>query len=221
MSKYEGQGKHLLALLMLSIPIIVFARLPGMLIGEWSGIATRTWFWIAVGVPIVHQLGIMVLWRGGLHDQTMTRRFGDRAFTIFQLFFFPGLIARPISVIALALADRDSLQAQSRYLDLVAWLMIPVLLYLFYSIMRYFGIRRAAGADHFFEEYRTRPLIKNGIYRYLPNAMYSVGFFILWIPALLLASRAAIIVSAFQHAFIWAHFYFTEKPDMQLIYGEG
>ena len=177
-------------------------------------------FWIAMLVPMVHQIGVMVLWRIELHDQTMTRYFGARAFPLFQAFFFPGLAARPISILALAIADRDSVQTQAWILDVIAFIMIPFLIYLFYSIRRYFGIERAAGADHFLREYRTKSLVKDGIYRYIPNAMYAVGFFILWIPALLLASRAALVVAAFQHAFIWAHFHFTEKLDMRLIYGE-
>jgi hypothetical protein len=219
MGRFEDQGKHLVALMLLMIPVIGFARSHGVLEGDWLGISTRAWFWIAVWVPILHQFGIMVLWRIELYDKAMTRRFGDRAFAIFQGIFFPGLIARPISVFTLAIADQNSVLNQTWILDVIALLMIPIMMYLFYSILHYFGISRAAGADHFFDEYRTKPLVKDGIYRYIPNAMYVVGFFIVWIPALLLASRAAILVAAFQHLLIWAHYFFTEKPDMRVIYG--
>jgi hypothetical protein len=221
MKRFNGQGKHLFALLVLLGPVVWFDRQPGALDGDWLSIPTRAWFWLAVAVPILHQFGVMVLWRLELFDRAMTKRFGDRAFTVFQSFFFPGLIARPISVLALTLADRNSLQGSTWILDVLAIIMVPILIYLFTSIHRYFGIARAAGADHFFEEYRTQPLVKDGIYRHIPNAMYVVGFLIVWIPALLLASRAGLLVAAFQHIFIWAHYYFTEKPDMRFIYRDA
>jgi hypothetical protein len=220
MRRFEGQGRHVVALIILMIPVIWFARQGGTLVGGWLGISTHTWFWIAIWVPIIHQLGVMVLWRVELYKKTMTRMFGNRAFSVFKAFFFPGLVARPISVLALAISDRNTIQGQTWILDVIALLMIPFLIYLFYSILRYFGINRAAGADHFYEEYRNKPLINDGIYRYLPNAMYVVGFFIVWIPALLLASRAGLLVAVFQHIFIWAHYLFTEKPDIRIIYGE-
>ena len=49
--------------------------------------------------------------------------------------------------------------------------------------------------------------------------MYIYGFLILYIPGLLLLSKAALLVAIFNHIFIWAHYYFTERPDMKKIYG--
>ena len=220
MEIFKDQGKHILALIILLIPVGLFARQPGLLEGEWLNLSTRKWFWIALMIPIIHQFGTMLFWRLELYEKLLTRVFGEHAFTVFQVFFFPGLIGRPLSVLALALADRDSATISGWILDSIALIMLPILIYLFYTIVRYFGIERAAGADHFLEEYRTKPLVVQGIYRYIPNAMYVVGFFIIWIPALLLASRAAMVIAAFQHLFIWAHFIYTEKPDMLHIYGE-
>jgi len=219
MKRFEGQGKHILALIILLIPVVWFSSQPGMLDGEWLGLSTRGWFWIALVIPIIHQFGSMLFWRLELYGKHLTRLLGEHAFTAFKAFFFPGLIGRPISVLALALADRNSASVTVWFLNSIALIMLPILIYLFYSIVRYFGIERAAGADHFLEEYRTKPLVVQGIYRYLPNAMYVVGFFVIWIPALVLASRAALLISAFQHALIWAHYLYTEKPDMVYIYG--
>jgi hypothetical protein len=218
MRRFEDQGKHLTALFILLIPVIWFARLPGTLDEEWLGVSTQAWYWLAIAIPVIHQFGTMLLWRLELHGQRLTRALGDKVFNVFLLFFFPGLIGRPISVIALALSDQGSLGIAAWILNGIVLIMVPILVYLFYSILRYFGVKRAAGADHFFEEYQTKTLVVDGIYRYIPNAMYVVGFFIVWIPALILASRAALVVAAFQHALIWGHYFFTEVPDMAIIY---
>lgn len=216
----EHQGKHILVLALLLIPVIWFSQQPGFLEGAWLGVSTRTWYWIAVTIPVVHQFGVMILWRLELYERSMSRLLGKRAFAVFELFFFPGLVARPISVLALGWADRGSCTAPTWLLYSIAAIMTPILIYLLYSVVHFFGIHRAAGADHFFEEYRTKPLVNRGIHRHLPNAMYVAGFFIVWIPALIFASRAGMVVAAFQHILIWAHYFFTEKPDMRVIYGE-
>ncbi|WP_156119582.1 hypothetical protein [Leptolyngbya sp. KIOST-1] len=52
-------------------------------------------------------------------------------------------------------------------------------------------------------------------------------FLLLFIPflfvlaiALLIGSQAALAVALFQHAYVWVHFYCTEAPDMDLLYGQ-
>ena len=50
--------------------------------------------------------------------------------------------------------------------------------------------------------------------------MYGVAFLGPWGLALLLGSAGALIAAAFGHAYIWLHFYATEKPDMEFIYGK-
>ena len=97
-------------------------------------------------------------------------------------------------------------------------LFIPSV-YLFYSVKKYFGMDRAFGIDHFYpEEARNLPFVKKGIFKYTSNGMYTFGFLILWIPGILLQSKAALAIALFNHIFIWAHFYFTEQPDMKIIY---
>lgn len=91
-------------------------------------------------------------------------------------------------------------------------------LLLLVSLKRHFGVRRAMGADHFDPAYRSAPLVRRGLFRVTPNAMYVFGFALLWIPGFLLASRAALLSAAFQHAYIWVHYGCTERPDMARIY---
>jgi hypothetical protein len=220
MKRFEGQGKHLLALLVLMLPLMWFACQPGSLEGYWLDQSTSRWYWIAVAIPPVHQFGTMLLWRFELYGKKLSGALGDQAFKLFLAFFVPGLAGRPLSMIALAVADRNTVSAPAWVLDVIALIMLPIVIYLLYSVLRYFGLKRAAGADHFYEEYRSLPMVDKGIYWFMPNAMYMVGFFLVWMPGLIWASRAALLVAAFQHTLIWAHYHFTEKPDMQHIYGE-
>jgi protein-S-isoprenylcysteine O-methyltransferase Ste14 len=76
------------------------------------------------------------------------------------------------------------------------------------------------GLDHFDPALHRAPLVREGIFRYLRNPMYTVGFLILYVPGLLLRSQAALLAAAFQHAYIWVHYYCTELPDMRRIYGD-
>ena len=45
--------------------------------------------------------------------------------------------------------------------------------------------------------------------------MYVFGFLLLWIPALAGRSYAALATALFSHAYIWVHWYCTEKPDLR------
>jgi hypothetical protein len=49
--------------------------------------------------------------------------------------------------------------------------------------------------------------------------MYTIGFLGLWAAALAFASWTALLLAAFNHAYIWVHYFATEKPDMARIYG--
>jgi hypothetical protein len=49
--------------------------------------------------------------------------------------------------------------------------------------------------------------------------MYTFGFLMLWVPGLLLLSQAALLAAAFNHAYIWVHYYATELPDIHYLYG--
>ena len=49
--------------------------------------------------------------------------------------------------------------------------------------------------------------------------MYWFAFLTLWVIAVAGASWAGLVVAAFSHAYIWVHYFCTERPDMKLIYG--
>lgn len=89
------------------------------------------------------------------------------------------------------------------------------------SVRKYFGFKRAAGADHFDPAYRDLPLVNEGIFRFTNNGMYLFGFFLFWAVAIGFDSKSALAVAAWSHAYIWVHWFATEKPDMEYLYGKG
>ena len=91
-------------------------------------------------------------------------------------------------------------------------------IYAMYSVKRYFGMIRAAGADHFEPQFRDMPLVRGGIFRFTSNGMYGYAFLLFWATAVGFNSAAALAVAAFSHLYIWVHFHATEKPDMIFLY---
>ncbi|MBU4349245.1 phosphatidylethanolamine N-methyltransferase family protein [bacterium] len=188
--------------------------------GELWGISTKAWFWIAIAIPIFHQVYVWIIWRLELYNNTFTSRYGvQRAFKIYSVGFSLLIVFRLIFIIILAISNQGSLSVNPLYTYLIAALITPVVIYLFYSVIRYFTFERAFGIDHFDKNY-NRPYVKEGIFRYTNNGMYVYGILILYFPGLLLLSKAALIVALFSHIYIWIHYYCTELPDMKVIYGK-
>ena len=188
--------------------------------GALWGISTRIWFWIAIAIPILHQAYVWLIWRLELYQNTFTSRFGvARSFKIYAIGFSVLFISRLISIIILALSNRNSLIINPYFAYLLAAIITPIVIYLFYSVKKYFTIERAYGIDHFAKNY-NEPYVKEGIFRFTDNGMYVFGLMILYLPGLLLFSKAALVVALFNHMYIWVHFYCTERPDMEVIYGK-
>ncbi len=174
-------------------------------------------FWIAVSIPVLHQIFVWVAWRAELGWKGTSKSIG---FNGYLAVFFALFLGRFAALAVLAWLDRGSL-AVPLALQLVAVIALGAPgLYAMYSVHRYFGLRRAAGADHFDERYRSMPLVKDGIFRFTSNGMYLYAFLLFWAVGFALTSEAALIGAAFSHLYIWVHFVCTEKPDMESIYGE-
>jgi hypothetical protein len=60
-------------------------------------------------------------------------------------------------------------------------LLVPAV-WVMHSVKKYFGFARALGGDHFFERYRTMPMVRAGAFKHTSNAMYGIAFFGLWGP---------------------------------------
>jgi protein-S-isoprenylcysteine O-methyltransferase Ste14 len=146
--------------------------------------------------------------------------FGSRGFGVYAVGFSILGIARVVAVFMLALSNRDTLPVDLKVLRVVAVFAAIPAAYLFYSVKRYFGFKRAFGIDHFDKYYRSLPFVRKGIFRFTRNGMYVFGFCLLWVPGLWFASAAALFVALFNHLYIWVHYYSTELPDMKRIYGE-
>ncbi|MFC2014013.1 methyltransferase [Chloroflexota bacterium] len=113
----------------------------------------------------------------------------------------------------------NTLNANQLLLNILALLVAIPAVYLFYSVIRFFTIKRALGIDHFDLSYGKRSFVREGIFKITSNGMYIFGILIFWIPGLLSSSQAALLVALFNHIYIWVHYYTSERPDIRRIYG--
>ena len=132
--------------------------------------------------------------------------------------FLPLLVLRVVSLVASGLADQGSLGLNRAIAVSAGLVLIGMALYTLWSAFHFFGTARALGADHFRAEYRTLPFETRGAFRLSGNAMYTFAFLGLWGAALLMDSRNALALAAFQHAYIWVHWYCVEAPDIDFLY---
>lgn len=218
---FRYQVWHLLSVVILiTFTQLFIANHQGVMEGALWGISTRAWFWVAIAVPVIHQVYVWLIWRLELYQSTFSKRYGvARSFKLYAAGFSLLFVSRLIFIIILAISNQDSLLINPYFAYLFAAAIIPVVIYLFYSVKRYFTISRAYGIDHFDKDY-NEPYVKKGIFRFTDNGMYVYGLMILYLPGLLLFSKAALIVALFNHLYIWVHYYCTERPDMKVIYGK-
>lgn len=218
-SFFEKQGFHLLAAAFSGIVLAWAAGFDTISSGSLWGWGTPTWYWLAAAVPVVHQAFVMIVWRWQLVAEGPTRWLGDKAFPLYGVLFMILFAARLVMIVLLALANRGSLHASAALIGVLSLVVAVPSLYVLYSVGRYFGLRRALGADHFEAAYRGAPLEKRGAFRFVDNAMYVAGLMVLYLPGLIWGSSAALLLAGFNHAYVWVHYFTTEKPDMGVIYG--
>jgi len=214
---FEKQGWHFFFLVLLLVGVALLAR-GDVLAGQLWGISTQVWLWIAIAIPVIHQFFVWLFWRLELHHGLITRWFGDSGFTIYKIGFTIFFAGRPLSLILLGIANFNTLPLNPIVAHVAAGVLFFPFVYSMYSVAKYFGINRAYGIDHFDCSYREKPFVKQGMFKYTDNAMYKFGFLILWSIALVFLSKAALLTAAFNHLYIWVHFYFTELPDIRRIY---
>lgn len=215
---FKGQTLHAALLVLLLVGVWFFIDLDQLGRRHLFGLRGNSWLAIAVAIPILHQVFVWLVWRTELCTGAITRHLGHPGFLIyfvlFQLFFW----SRFLFLIFLVVCDRSSLDLPIWVRGIVILILGVPTIYAAYSVARYFGVVRASGADHFDEDYRSLPMVKEGIFRYTSNAMYTFAFLAFWIIAIAGASWAGLVVAAFSHAYIWVHYFCTERPDMQAIY---
>jgi hypothetical protein len=216
---FERQLGHVVWLIALLAALFGLSRLDRFFDGELWGIPTVTWVWASVVVPIVHQVYVWFCWRAELHAGLLGRWFGRAAFPLYAVIFSGLILARPVLITCLAVSNRGTAPGDPGFMRGLALLLTLLALYALYSVARYFGFKRAFGIDHFDPAYRDLPLVREGMFRYSQNAMYDFAFLLIWVPPLYYQSLAGLSVAGFSHLYIWVHYEFTEKPDMQRIYG--
>ena len=216
---FERQWLHALLLAPMVLLLAWAVGLEGVRAGRLWGVSTTVWYWTAAALPVAHQLWVWFCWRPQLHLSLMTRVLGSRGFLVYAVAFAVLGISRVLALLLLAASNRGTFDIAPTVGKTLALILAVPAAYLFYSVKRYFGFRRAMGLDHFDESYRTLPLVRQGIFRFTSNGMYVFGFFVQWIPALWYGSTAALCIALFNHLYIWVHYYSTELPDMRRIYG--
>lgn len=189
--------------------------------GEFWGLSTLNWLILTLLVPVLHQVYVLICWRLELHYQGISKRFGKKGFGLYKIGFAILILSRPATIILLAISNAMSLEMDPIFSYVISGILVLPAIYLAYSVKKYFGIDRAFGIDHFYpQKFKNAPMVRQGIFKYTANAMYVYGFLILWVPGILLQSKAALLAALFNHIYIWVHYYFTELPDMNIIYGK-
>lgn len=215
------QHWHVLILLLLATGLYFYVTSSSAITtGSLFGVSTLKWFLLSCLVPVTHQVYVLICWRTELFYKSLSSRFGDFGFTLYKIGFVLLILSRLISILLLAISNANSFEMSiALRIVLSTGLLLPAT-YLFLSVFKYFGFSRAVGSDHFEpEKARNTPFVKEGIFKYTPNGMYTFGFLVAYIPGVLLASESAIIIALFSHIYIWVHYYFTELPDIKVIYG--
>ena len=179
------------------------------------GIRALSWFMIAMSIPLIHQAYVWICWRSELCWQSISNSIGFKGYVI--VFFI--LIISRLSAVILCFVDYGSLYKPG----LLAWILSIILfipgVYTMYSVKKYFGFLRAAGADHFDPKYRDMPFENRGIFKWSSNAMYVFAIGIPFAFATATGSQSMFVVAIYTYISIWLHYFCTEKEDFKVIYG--
>ncbi len=180
------------------------------------GISALSWFMIAMSIPIIHQVYVWICWRSELCWQSISNTIGFKGYVII---FFVLIILR-LSAIVVCFVDYGSLYKPG----ILAWVISIILFipgaYAMYSVKKYFGFLRAAGADHFDPKYRDMPFEKRGIFKWSSNAMYTFAIALFFGFAVSAGSKAMFVFAAYTYIGTWLHYFCTEKEDFKVIYGK-
>mgnify|MGYP001167791348 FL=1 len=120
------------------------------------GISALSWFMIAMSIPLIHQAYVWVCWRSELCWKSISNTIGFKGYVII---FFVLIISR-LSAIVLCFVDYGSLYTPGWFAWSLAFIIFVPGAYTMYSVKKYFGFLRAAGADHFDAKYKDIPFEK-------------------------------------------------------------
>ena len=178
------------------------------------GINAFEWFFVAMTIPLVHQTYVWICWRSELCWKSISNTIGFKGYVI--IFFI--LIISRLSAIVLCFVDYGSLYKPGWFAWIIGLILFIPGVYTMYSVKKYFGFLRAAGADHFDPKYKSLPFENRGIFKWTPNAMYVFAIAIPFSFAVATGSQSMFIVSIYTYISIWLHYFCTEKVDFAVIY---
>jgi len=181
------------------------------------GITALGWFMIAMTIPLVHQTYTWLCWRSELCWQSISNSIGFKGYLVG---FFTLIISR-FSAVVLCFIDYASLYNPGWFAWILAIIIFIPGAYTMYSVKKYFGFTRAAGADHFDPKYKDMSFEKRGIFKLSSNSMYVFGLAIPFAFATATGSQSMFIVSIYSYISIWLHYFCTEKEDFKVIYGNN
>lgn len=217
---FKGQLLHVGLIILMGLGATSLL-MPGLLDRTFLGWNTRDWAICSIVLAVVHQVIVAIVFRFELYKGMMTYFFQQRALKIWAAIFLPLQIARPITIIIVGWLDTNPISEFRGMERFVGTLLILLAVVTMHSVIKYFTIRRALGADHFDNDVIALPLVTKGMFKYTSNGMYGVVFLGFWGIALAFGSWNALVVAFFQHTYIWVHMYLTEQPDMDRIYGSN
>ena len=180
-----------------------------------------SWWWslLAFASAVAHQGLVAFVWRREIFEPAknlVERRSRVRFFAV----SFALLVAARLVLTVILSRDTSGSIDLNPLLRLSAIGAIVILAgYTFYSVIRYFGMYRALGADHFDPSYRKKAFVTKGIYRFTSNSMYTFGILPFLLPGLLLQSGEGLAFGLYHYIAIWVHYWATEKPDIRHLYG--
>ncbi len=213
------QGYHLLAFAAVGTGLDLFVGTFAAHQNQIWGLSARGWTLFSWVAGFLFQTWIVLIWRLEYHYRWGTSVFGSAAFTVHRVgFVFLGA-GRFLALIPIALSTAGTLRVPRPLTTTLIVLSTPAIVWGLYSVVRYFGLNRAFGADHFDPDCRQRPLENRGVFRYIPNGMYTIVLLLVYHPGLAAHSTPALVAGLAHHLLVWCHYFCTEKPDMQLIYG--
>ncbi len=179
------------------------------------GLRALGWFFIAMSIPLLHQTYVWICWRSELCWKSISNTIGFKGYII--IFFI--LIISRLSAIVLCFVDYGSLYKPGWLTWTLGLILFIPGAYTMYSVKKYFGFLRAAGADHFDPKYRDLPFENRGIFKWSSNAMYVFAIGIPFSFAVAAGSISMFVVSIYTYLSIWLHYFCTEKEDFKVIYG--
>ncbi len=214
----EGQPQHIGIAILMTVGACSLLETPDEA-RSLFGLTAAGWARLSISLALIHQMIVAFVFRMQLHQNLMTRLFGEQDMKIWAMIFMPLLVARPITLILVGWADTTPITGFRSIEAILGLALLAPAIWGMHSTLIHFTLPRALGGDHFRDDILSLPKVSGGIFNYTDNGMYGVVFLGLWGIALLFGSWNALVIALFQHAYIWVHMYCTETPDMRRMYG--